>query len=65
MTTPPMTSSEGIFLDYAARVRAEAAVPVIAVGRLGNPLVAMDAVDSGKTDFVALGRAVCWPTRTG
>jgi len=58
MMTPPMTSPEGIFLDYAARIRAEVAVPVIAVGRLGNPLVAMAAVDSGKTDFVALGRSL-------
>jgi dimethylglycine catabolism A len=53
-----MTSPEGIFLDYAARIKAEVAVPVIAVGRLGNPLVAMAAVDSGKTDFVALGRSL-------
>jgi dimethylglycine catabolism A len=58
MMTPPMTSPEGIFLDYAARIRAEVAVPVIAVGRLGDPLVAMAAVDSGKTDFVALGRSL-------
>jgi 2,4-dienoyl-CoA reductase-like NADH-dependent reductase (Old Yellow Enzyme family) len=58
MMTPPMTSPEGIFLDYAASIKAEVAVPVIAVGRLGNPLVAMAAVDSGKTDFVALGRSL-------
>jgi 2,4-dienoyl-CoA reductase-like NADH-dependent reductase (Old Yellow Enzyme family) len=58
MMTPPMTSPEGVFLDYAARIRAEVAVPVIAVGRLGNPLVAMAAVDSGRTDFVALGRSL-------
>jgi len=56
--TPPMTSPEGVFLDYAARIRAAVAVPVIAVGRLGNPLVAMAAVDSGKADFVALGRSL-------
>jgi 2,4-dienoyl-CoA reductase-like NADH-dependent reductase (Old Yellow Enzyme family) len=56
MMTPPMNCPEGIFLDYAARVKAEISVPVIAVGRLGNPEVAMAAVDSGKTDFVALGR---------
>jgi 2,4-dienoyl-CoA reductase-like NADH-dependent reductase (Old Yellow Enzyme family) len=56
--TPPMSSPEGTFLDYAARVRAEVDVPVIAVGRLGNPLVAMAAVDSGKADFVALGRSL-------
>jgi 2,4-dienoyl-CoA reductase-like NADH-dependent reductase (Old Yellow Enzyme family) len=58
MMTPPMSSAEGIFLDYAARIKKEVAVPVIAVGRLGNPRLAMDAVDTGRTDFVALGRAL-------
>jgi 2,4-dienoyl-CoA reductase-like NADH-dependent reductase (Old Yellow Enzyme family) len=56
MMTPPMNMPEGIFLDYAARVKAEVSVPVIAVGRLGNPQVAMAAVDGGKADFVGLGR---------
>jgi len=56
MMTPPMSCPEGIFLEYAARVKQAVAVPVIAVGRLGNPKLAMDAVDSGKADFVALGR---------
>ena len=56
MMTPPMNCPEGIFLDYAARVKAAVSVPVIAVGRLGDPRLAMAAVDSGKADFVALGR---------
>ena len=58
MMTPPMNCAEGIFLDYAARVKREVTVPVIAVGRLGDPQLAMAAVDSGKADFVALGRAL-------
>ena len=56
MMTPPMSCAEGIFLDYAAQVKAAVSVPVIAVGRLGNPEIAMAAVDTGKADFVALGR---------
>ena len=58
MMTPPMNCPEGIFLDYAARIKREVAVPVIAVGRLGDPKLAMDAVASGKTDFIALGRSL-------
>jgi 2,4-dienoyl-CoA reductase-like NADH-dependent reductase (Old Yellow Enzyme family) len=58
MMTPPMNCPEGVFLDYAARVKAEVSVPVIAVGRLGDPKLAMAAVDSGKADFVALGRSL-------
>jgi dimethylglycine catabolism A len=33
-------------------------VPVIAVGRLGDPATATAAVESGKADFVALGRTL-------
>src|SRR6185437_17124442 len=33
-------------------------VPVIAVGRLGDAALAAAAVESGKADFVALGRAL-------
>ena len=56
MMTPPMNCPEGIFLTYAARVKGEVPVPVIAVGRLGNPRLATEAVELGQTDFVALGR---------
>ena len=53
---PPMAYPDGLFLDYAARVKVSVSVPVIAVGRLGDPEVAKDVIDGGKADFVALGR---------
>ena len=53
---PPMAYPDGLFLDYAARIKASVSVPVIAVGRLGDPDVAKDVIDDGKADFVALGR---------
>ena len=53
---PPMEYPEGVFLDYAAGVKAAVNVPVIAVGRLGDPALAAAAVEGGKADFVALGR---------
>lgn len=56
MMIPPMAYPEGVFLDYAAEVRRLVEVPVIGVGRLGNPDVAIAAVESGAVDFVALGR---------
>jgi hypothetical protein len=55
---PPMSYPEGTFLDFAADIKAKVAVPVIAVGRLGDPALAQDAVASGKADFVALGRTL-------
>ena len=53
---PPMQYPDATFLSYAADIKREVAVPVIAVGRLGDPAVAADAIESGKADFVALGR---------
>ena len=55
---PPMTYPDATFLEFAADVKKHIAVPVIAVGRLGDPAIAEDAVASGKTDFVALGRTL-------
>src|SRR6476661_1699084 len=55
---PPMTFPDATFLDFAAAVKKMIRVPVIAVGRLGDPAVATQAVAAGKTDFVALGRTL-------
>jgi 2,4-dienoyl-CoA reductase-like NADH-dependent reductase (Old Yellow Enzyme family) len=55
---PPMAYPDATFLTYAAEIKKEVAVPVIAVGRLGDPEVAADAIASGKADFVALGRTL-------
>jgi dimethylglycine catabolism A len=55
---PPMTMPDGPFLDFAAEVKKQISVPVIAVGRLGDPALAEAAVASGKTDFIALGRTL-------
>ena len=55
---PPMQYSDATFLSYAADIKRDVAVPVIAVGRLGDPEVATDAIASGKADFVALGRTL-------
>jgi dimethylglycine catabolism A len=55
---PPMAYPDATFLAYAAEIKKEVAVPVIAVGRLGDPEVAADAIASGKADFVAFGRTL-------
>jgi 2,4-dienoyl-CoA reductase-like NADH-dependent reductase (Old Yellow Enzyme family) len=55
---PPMAEPDAPFLEFAADVKRAIKVPVIAVGRLGDPAVAAHAVDSGKTDFIALGRSL-------
>jgi len=55
---PPMALPDATFLDFAADVKQRIAAPVIAVGRLGDPATAQAAVETGKTDFVALGRSL-------
>jgi len=55
---PPMQYPDATFLSYAADIKREVAVPVIAVGRLGDPAIAEDAIESGNADFVALGRTL-------
>jgi hypothetical protein len=55
---PPMTFPDATFLDFAAAIKKMVRVPVIAVGRLGDPATATQAVTAGKTDFVALGRTL-------
>jgi dimethylglycine catabolism A len=55
---PPMQYPDATFLSYAAEIKKETAVPVIAVGRLGDPATAKEAIESGKADFVALGRTL-------
>jgi 2,4-dienoyl-CoA reductase-like NADH-dependent reductase (Old Yellow Enzyme family) len=55
---PPMSFPDATFLDFAAVVKASIGVPVIAVGRLGDPAIATAAVAEGKADFIALGRSL-------
>jgi 2,4-dienoyl-CoA reductase-like NADH-dependent reductase (Old Yellow Enzyme family) len=55
---PPMNFPDATFLDYAADVKKHVGVPVIAVGRLGDPATAEAAVMQGKADFIALGRSL-------
>jgi 2,4-dienoyl-CoA reductase-like NADH-dependent reductase (Old Yellow Enzyme family) len=55
---PPMSMPDAPFLDFAAEVKKQVSVPVIAVGRLGDPALAQAAVADSKTDFIALGRTL-------
>ena len=65
--TAPMIFPDGLFLDFAAQIKREVRVPIIAVGRLGDPAIAAEAVSSGKADFIALGRSLIadpeWPNK--
>src|SRR5262249_34608228 len=58
MMIPPMRLPEATFLEHAAAIRTQVGIPVIAVGRLGDPATASEAVARGKADFIALGRTL-------
>lgn len=53
---PPMSRPDATFLAFARTLKSRVGAPVIAVGRLGDPRVAKEAVAQGDCDFVALGR---------
>ncbi len=55
---PPMTYPDATFVHLAAGVKKAVRVPVIAVGRLGDPATATAAVAAGQMDFIALGRSL-------
>jgi 2,4-dienoyl-CoA reductase-like NADH-dependent reductase (Old Yellow Enzyme family) len=55
---PPMTYPDATFVHFAANVKKAVRVPVIAVGRLGDPAPATAAVAAGEMDFIALGRTL-------
>ena len=52
----PMSQPRGLLADYAADVRKAVSIPVGAVGRINNPLLAEEILDDGKADIILLGR---------
>lgn len=57
-TIAPMSISKGWAIPMAEMIKTQLKLPVIAVGRINDPLIANEAVKKGKTDFVAMGRAL-------
>lgn len=57
----------GPYLDFAKAVKETVSIPVVAVGKLDDPALAVQALYDGKCDLVALGRQfLCdphWPVK--
>jgi dimethylglycine catabolism A len=53
---PPMAQPDATFLKFARALKPRLSVPVIAVGRLGEPAIAQAAIAQAACDFIALGR---------
>jgi NADPH-dependent 2,4-dienoyl-CoA reductase/sulfur reductase-like enzyme len=50
-------SSHGWFSDRAAEIKKITKIPVIAVSRINDPILADSIIKEGKADFTAMGRA--------
>jgi 2,4-dienoyl-CoA reductase-like NADH-dependent reductase (Old Yellow Enzyme family)/thioredoxin reductase len=57
-TVAPMFERPGCFLSLAEGIKKVVSVPVIAVGRINDPVIAEEALQSQKADLVAMGRAL-------
>jgi 2,4-dienoyl-CoA reductase-like NADH-dependent reductase (Old Yellow Enzyme family)/thioredoxin reductase len=67
VTLAPMFVPRGHMRHLAAAVKRAVDIPVIAVGRLDDPALAADTIESGDADLVLLGRALIaepdWPRK--
>lgn len=54
---PPFGVPSGAYADHAAAIKAVVSVPVIAVGRINDPLTAEAILQSGKADLCTMARA--------
>lgn len=56
--TPPMAIPRGCHVPLAAEIKKVVGIPVMAVGRINDPVLANEVIRDGKTDFVIMGRAL-------
>ena len=54
--TPSYYYQQGYMLPYTQTIKENVDVPIIAMGKLGDPVLAEQVVESGKADFINLGR---------
>lgn len=55
---PPMYHKEGLWLDDFAPLTPQVKVPVIGPGKILQPEMANEAIEEGKVDAIAIGRAL-------
>ncbi len=56
-TIPPSITARGHYLTNAAAIKQAVSIPVIAVGRINDPLVGEKALAAGQCDLVGMARA--------
>jgi len=53
-----MIAPHAVFLHLAAKIKKVVKIPVMVVGRLNNPDIALDAINNGKADLICIGRGL-------
>lgn len=48
----------GCLVPYAQQIKQAVEIPVSVVGRINDPAVAIDIIETGKSDFVSIGRGL-------
>lgn len=54
----PMFMEKACLTDFAWAIKKELPVPIMAVGRINEPLLAEDIIKAGKADLVCMGRGL-------
>ena len=54
----PMFMEKACLTDYAWAIKKELGVPIMAVGRINDPLLAEEIIKTGKADLVCIGRGL-------
>jgi 2,4-dienoyl-CoA reductase-like NADH-dependent reductase (Old Yellow Enzyme family)/thioredoxin reductase len=54
----PMFMEQACLADSAEKVRKALSIPVMAVGRINNPVIAEEIIKGGKADLVCVGRGL-------
>ena len=53
----PAALPPGFLLSFGQEIKKAVSVPVISVGRINHPMLAEDAIETGKADLIAWGRS--------
>ena len=56
--TPPMAVPRGCHVSLAAGIKKVVHIPVMAVGRINDPVLANQIIQEGKADLIVMGRAL-------
>ncbi|MFC1857873.1 FAD-dependent oxidoreductase [Thermodesulfobacteriota bacterium] len=58
ITIPTQESPPGPLVDLAAQIKESVNIPVVTIGKINSPHLANEVIAQGKSDFVAMARAL-------